>query len=459
MSLDKTRKLNKLFVDDVEIIPLKNNSEISLQEKTIEPSINEQNVTADNGFDGLSKVKVKAVIPSDYYKTEEILNVTPKTTEQTLKPSENNVYNEVNISAVTSAIDSNIIPTNIRKGKTILGVVGNLDEMVAPTLQEKSVTPTITSQRVTADAGYDGLAEVNVQAVTSSVDENIIPTNIRRGTTILGVQGNLDADKPDQSKTVTPTTSQQNIVADTGYELAQVTVNAVTSDIDANIQEGNIKEGVTILGKTGTFKGGIQPTGTIQITENNKTYDVTNYASAEVNVPSQTPNLVTKEITENGTYNASDDGADGYSIVTVDVAGSGGLNDLMLMGKWAGVSYDQNYQLLGETCVWFESDNKYTFTIEGSAALGGQYIIDGDNVILAGGEAYLAYDSNTGTLSMEEGAVVFTKVGFRGGQPIKVSKESAMSTLADSTNAGIIYEFIGTSDTYETGALYIVSEV
>lgn len=200
----------------------------------------------------------------------------------------------------------------------------DMDVVGVPTLQEKSVTPTTSSQRVIADTGYDGLSGVNVEAVTSSVDENIIPTNIRRGTTILGVQGNLDADKPDQSKTVTPTTSQQNIVADTGYELAQVTVNAVTSDIDANIQEGNIKEGVTILGKTGTFKGGITPSGTIEITENNKTYDVTNYASANVNVPSQTPNLVTKEITENGTYNASDDGADGYSSVTVNVTGSGG---------------------------------------------------------------------------------------------------------------------------------------
>lgn len=34
--------------------------------------------------------------------------------------------------------------------------------------------------------------------------------------------------------------------------------------------------------------------------------------------------LITKEITENGTYNASDDGADGYSSVTVNVASSGG---------------------------------------------------------------------------------------------------------------------------------------
>lgn len=48
------------------------------------------------------------------------------------------------------------------------------------------------------------------------------------------------------------------------------------------------------------------------------------------------PNLVTKEITENGTYNASDDGADGYSSVTVNVASSGG-------GGGGTISYDGEY--------------------------------------------------------------------------------------------------------------------
>jgi hypothetical protein len=62
---------------------------------------------------------------------------------------------------------------------------------------------------------------------------------------------------------------------------------------------------------------GITPTGTISITANG-TYDVTDKAQAVVNVGAS-PSLITKAIAQNGTYNASDDQADGYASVTVAV--------------------------------------------------------------------------------------------------------------------------------------------
>ena len=39
---------------------------------------------------------------------------------------------------------------------------------------------------------------------------------------------------------------------------------------------------------------------------------------------SPTPTLITKNITQNGTYRAQDDNADGYSEVSVSVSGGGG---------------------------------------------------------------------------------------------------------------------------------------
>lgn len=102
-------------------------------------------------------------------------------------------------------------------------------------LQEKSVTPTTQIQIVAPDSEYEGLSKVTVNGVTADIDSNITPNNIRQGIEILGVEGNLAPDKPDQTKTVAPSTSQQIVVADTGYELASVTVDPVTSEIDDNI--------------------------------------------------------------------------------------------------------------------------------------------------------------------------------------------------------------------------------
>ncbi len=58
---------------------------------------------------------------------------------------------------------------------------------------------------------------------------------------------------PKQIVTISPTTSEQSVMADVGYKLEQVKVNAVTSDIDSNIQSKNIKQGISILGVQGSL--------------------------------------------------------------------------------------------------------------------------------------------------------------------------------------------------------------
>lgn len=97
--------------------------------------------------------------------------------------------------------------------------------------------------------------EAKLTAIKTEKDTYLLPNNIRSGVTVLGVQGTLEPDKPDQTKTCTPTTTQQTITPDTGYELASVTVDGVTSAVDNNIQAGNIKSGVSILGVTGNYSG------------------------------------------------------------------------------------------------------------------------------------------------------------------------------------------------------------
>ena len=111
---------------------------------------------------------------------------------------------------------------------------------VTPVLQDKTITPSTSKQEITADDGYTGIGTATVGAVTSTIDSNIKATNIRAGVSILGVQGNLEPDKPDQDKTVTPSSSQQIVTADTGYELAQVTVEPVPTETKTVTANGDV---------------------------------------------------------------------------------------------------------------------------------------------------------------------------------------------------------------------------
>jgi len=125
----------------------------------------------------------------------------------------------------------------------------------APVIEELNVTPSTSAQTITAPQGTDGYSPVKVSAVTSSIDANISAGNIKSGVSILGVSGNV-VELNGTTTSVTPTTSAQTITPTSPVNgFTEVNVSAVTSAIDANIIAENIKSGVTILNVLGSYQG------------------------------------------------------------------------------------------------------------------------------------------------------------------------------------------------------------
>ena len=150
---------------------------VTLQSKRVSASTSRVvTVTPDSGYDGLSQVKVNAIL-------RQAKTVTPGTADQTVSPDSG--YQ--GLSSVTVEGDADLVAGNIKSGVEIFGVTGSYAP-AGVTLQSKSVTPSASAQTVVADSGYDGLSQVVV-----SGDADLIASNIKRDVEIFGVTGTLDA--------------------------------------------------------------------------------------------------------------------------------------------------------------------------------------------------------------------------------------------------------------------------
>ena len=124
--------------------------------------------------------------------------------------------------------------------------------VVTPTLQSKVVSPTTENQKVTADSGYDGLSEVTVNAVDSSIDSNITAENIKSGVSILGVNGTLEVAKGEEEKTLALSMASGNqVITPTSGKV----MNKVTITKPSTLIAENIKNGIDIGGVIGTYEG------------------------------------------------------------------------------------------------------------------------------------------------------------------------------------------------------------
>ena len=105
------------------------------------------------------------------------------------------------------------------------------------------------------DTALDVVSNIMGGFLSETNDTNAIASEIMAGKTAYTGFGRLTGTMSNNGElNYTPSTSQQTIPA--GYTSGG-TIGAVTSSIDANIQAGNIKKDVSILGVTGTLEEGV----------------------------------------------------------------------------------------------------------------------------------------------------------------------------------------------------------
>lgn len=73
---------------------------------------------------------------------------------------------------IDSTEQAKLTPANIREGVTVLGVTGTMSPNEGEKAQEKTVTPSTTAQTVVPDSGFTCLSSVTVGAIPYSESDN-----------------------------------------------------------------------------------------------------------------------------------------------------------------------------------------------------------------------------------------------------------------------------------------------
>ena len=188
-----------------------------------------------------------------YQRTTVIVGASPITLTQS---SGSEIPTDTRVEITTLNTTKNAIKNAIEsKGVTIEAdtpfseYADAIEDIVELKGETKTITPTTSQQTIIPSTGKNGITEVTVDAVTAAIDSNIIPANIKVGTTILGVEGTNQGGTL-QAKTLTVgegTQTEVVLTPDTGnYGLSSVTVDMdyiedkLNSIINGPIPENNV---------------------------------------------------------------------------------------------------------------------------------------------------------------------------------------------------------------------------